>query len=165
MRYNKVGIEIEEYKSLANLRAYEGKLRIPLPQTCKELEIVSEYIFGMPLHLSKLNFYGSGASYQVLEEHSDTYDGVFDTAAHGSCYDVDAIFWRTVIGRMMCGGIASHCYGQVHVDGHRHMYRLKRLAFDVRNSKKVPDGPCKVRRPFVRLARRLRDGREQNDSR
>lgn len=159
-RYNKKGILLSEYKkimcggqsSFSNQRA---KLNIPLPNNAKELEIVSEYIFGTPLHLSRLDVY-EGASYEVKEYHNDYYDNKFNMASHNSCYEVDAFFWKTIIGGLRCGGIGGHSYGQTEIIGYRNKKRLQRLSFSLRN-----EGANYIRKPFARLAEHIRVRREQ----
>ncbi len=160
IRYLKKGIELEEYQRIKE-KKYDGGLRIIKPSNDLELEIVSEYIFGVPLHLKKLDTHdGEYASYEVLENHDDYYDQSFNIKAHNSSYEVDDFFWKTVIGSLFCGGIARASYGQVDVKGYRNQRRIVNWVFSRRNK-----SANYIRKPFTRLAELLRVRREQNYSR
>jgi hypothetical protein len=107
---------------------------MPKPRNPAELEVLSAWYFGMPLHLEQLwvTDYKScqaadgSAQYRVAEEYND-YHG--EGWLHGkSCingYDYSREFWAHVIGHLYCGGIATHSYGQATVIGRRNVLRLK----------------------------------------
>ena len=161
MRYNKTGISLLEYRALLHYSsaAQENVLRVALPQNDAELAVLSEYVFGIPVHLKLLSTY----SYEVLESHNTYYDSKFSMTAHQSSYEVDHVFWATVIGKLTCGGIAHVSYGQFDYKGHRHKKRILRW-IDSRHNKR--GNKATVLRPaFVRLAAQCRERREQRDSR
>ena len=121
---------------------------MPLPSNDAELAIVSEWYFGMPLHLSKLSAYGDYASYEVMELY-DAYHGDGWNFSKGCTrgYDYSRAFWGRVVGDLYCGGIAAHSYGQVKVAGWRHKKRLQRWIKD-----RLGKGVSAPRNQFIRLA-------------
>ncbi len=162
MRHGKFGIEAEEYKALLTAE-WEGNLRIPLPCCPCELEAVSEYIFGTPLHLRGLHCHGDYASYEVDENFDSYVDKKFAQAVHDSEYDMSGAFWGAVIGELSTGGTARASYGQVKVPGHRQKLRLAKLQRYVRGTapNKRGEGGCAPRAAFRRLAAQSRERREQ----
>lgn len=54
-------------------------------------------------------------AYKCEQIHSNYYDHKFNQEVFGSCYEMDSSFWRHCIGELSCGGIATHCYGQIQV--------------------------------------------------
>lgn len=151
-RYNRIGISVSEWKKI---KTRDG-LDLPKPESVKELEILSEFIFGKALHLRILTVYDNYALYDVKEKHDDSYDYKFESIFNSN-YVIDGAFWRHVVGGLSCGGIATTCYGQVKVTGgHRERKRLKKL------SNSVHGGDANYIRPmFVRLADQLRDRRSR----
>lgn len=157
--YGKYGISLPEYQAL-RLRSYPERLKLSLPSNDAELAVVSEYIFGWPLHLCVLNVHGQYGSYEVEQNHDAYYDHKFSESVHQSSYEVDRAFWATVIGPLFCGGIARASYGQVHVTGHRQRRRLAAW----QHSRRSETGNT-LRPAFARLAAHCRARRERNDSR
>lgn len=105
------------------------------PKSPAELEILSRWYFGKPLHLDSLQVYSHGdsdpagsARYSVKELYNSYHGEKF---LHGErCtkgYDYSATFWRFAIGELYCGGIASTSYGQAHVSTIKEVDRLKKL--------------------------------------
>lgn len=126
-----------------------GKLSMPLPETDEELEVLTRIYFGVPLHLSELRASDKYANYRVSEPYTSYHGRGFNYGTHDiDGYDHSALFWRCVIGRLHCGGVASHSYGGAHIDGVRHVKRLRKW---ISNRHK---GVRYVRAPFVRLARK-----------
>lgn len=152
MRYNGSGITLKEYKKIMKW----NRLLLPLPSNDSELEVLSRYIFGVKLHLLKLNLYGDCASYEVKEDHDYYYDQKFNRDAQCSSYEVDTLFWASVIGSLTCGGIARASYGQVKVFG----YRNKKRIFKWVSSRGRKDANY-IRPAFVRLAERCGSRRKQ----
>jgi len=134
---------------------------IPKPSNDAELEVLSELYFGVPLHLAEFRARLKSASYRVKEKY-DSYHGTGFLYSKQSCggYDHSACFWSHVIGRLSCGGIAGHSYGQVTLKSHRAGRRLSRW-YDswLRNES------GRLGKQFDRLARTLGSEREQGDSR
>lgn len=137
----------------------------PLPASDAELEILSSAFFTRPLHLSKLRvvrLYRSdkgdiySAEYEVREKFN-SYDPLPWVGETWGKYDFDEAFWRRVIGRLTCGGVAGHSYGQVRGRGYRQMKRLQTWALE----RDGTGGSSTVRPQFKRLAARLRELREQ----
>jgi hypothetical protein len=132
-------------------------LAAPLPRCPAELEVLSTWYFGAPLHLSCLRMYAkgmapaseAGAEYEVREEYN-SYHGngwlFYGCAIEG--YDYSSDFWAHVIGNLYCGGIASHSYGQCNVFGRRNVKRLKEFEECLRRNESG-----RLRRAFERLAR------------
>ena len=101
---------------LNDTRPFLALLRgLPLPQSDAELEILTEYYFGTPLHLEKLTV----RSYRVKEifDDYDLFKGNYD--AHG-------VFWDWALVKLTCGGTAAQSYGQFDCRGYRHRRRLER---------------------------------------
>lgn len=129
----------------------------PKPRNPAELEVLSAWYFGTPLHLELLwvtdhKFFQAAdgsAQYQVAEKYND-YHGT--GWLHGKCcikgYDYSRDFWAHVIGHLYCGGIATHSYGQATVIGRRNVLRLKAFEGFLRRKE---SGRLSV--PFERLAR------------
>jgi hypothetical protein len=133
-------------------------MKAPLPSCPAELEVLSTWYFGAPLHLSHLRVaddYSFGdeadgsASYEVLEEYNSYHGRGW---LFGQCcivgYDYSRDFWAHVIGRLYCGGIASRSYGQVNVLGRRNVKRLKDFEGYLRRNESG-----RLRKAFERLAR------------
>jgi hypothetical protein len=120
----------------------------PRPANPAELEVLSEWYFGKALHLAELRCYGEGASYRVRERYND-YHGKGWLHKEGCIdgYNYSEHFWAHVIGRLSCGGIAGHSYGQTRVIGHRNSLRLQRFAEYIRRKESG-----RLRKPFERLA-------------
>ena len=134
-----------------NFKTRDGLLLCPLPQNDAELEVLSRAYFGVPLHLSSLSCWNGYGSYQVKEKYNDYHGAGFQY----SQFDIDGynhsgLFWRSVIGRLTCGGIATHSYGQVKVINHRQAKRLERWIDSRRNKESG-----RLLKPFVRLANQL----------
>lgn len=92
---------------------------LPKPCSDAELEIVSEFYFGTPLHLRSLVAYKHSGNYEVEEDYSS-----YNTFGPNG-YDDHSRFWGWAIGRVYCGGTARASYGQFRC-GHRQGRRLKR---------------------------------------
>lgn len=135
-------------------------LDIPLPRNDAELEILSEIYFGVKLRLSRLSggivkkrpdeplLEHLSVSYTVEQPYNDYHGNGFDYSE--GCiigYDHSRLFWRTVVGNLFCGGIATHSYGQTRVFGHR---KIKNIEEWISSRRKK--GLCKPRKSFVRLA-------------
>lgn len=112
-------------RSSADLKA------APQPRCPADLEALSLWYFGTPLHLSKLSLYcvedgKASAQYEVREEYSSYHgeNGLFSSFCIKG-YDYSRDFWRHVIGDLYCGGIASRSYGQAKVIGESNVSRLK----------------------------------------
>lgn len=129
-------------------RTRKELMKMPRPHNPAELEVLSHWYFGMPLHLSLLYIYVNTAQYQVLEEYKSYHGDGFNFSAY-SCdgYDYSSVFWNFVIGELCCGGIAAHSYGQAHIRGHRDMARLKRFEGFMRGRQSG-----RLRKPYERLA-------------
>ena len=143
---------------------YGADLKVPMPRNKSELELLTHWYFGAPLHLSRLDIYGGSVSYEVKEDYN-SYHGIargflFDESCTRG-YDYSARFWKAVLGVLSCGGIARASYGSATIiRGHRHKKRLVALAESLRRK-----GPDPVRPVFVRLAAQSRGRREWRDSR
>lgn len=149
-RYNKVGISVAEFLSLRERRC-RSRLRLPLPQSDSEFQIVSEYIFGVPLHVC---FHYSGMTF--LEKHDSYYDQRFESLALGSSYDVDSYFRGTIFPPLTCGGIGGSVYSNGW-DMSRKTRCVKRIKIWMsKQGKELLPRPA-----FVRLAARIRERREQ----
>jgi len=137
---------------------------IPKPRSDAELEILSELYFGVPLHLSSLGAYGSKASYKVAELYDSYHGKGFEQNTDGEHrtggYDHSKYFWEYVCGKLYCGGVAGCSYGQTHLKSYRDMRRLQEWV----DSRRRNDSG-RIRKPFARLALRLREEREQANSR
>lgn len=124
-----------------------AKLDMPLPSSDAELQVLSHIYFGLPLK-AKFSVLGKSGRYEI-EQLYNSYHG--EGFAYGKCciigYDHSRIFWGTVFGPLICGGIASRSYGQFHVRSHRHRRRLERWLKRVRNGQ-----GDHLSRPFARLA-------------
>ncbi len=131
-------------------RTDEELRKMPLPANALELEVITEWYFGMPLHLSKLYVYeGGGAQYEVRELYNEYHgDGFLHSSHCTNGYGYSERFWKRVIGVLYCGGIGGHSYGQTKAQGHRNIKRLASLAKYLK-----VNGACKLRKPFERLAR------------
>lgn len=129
---------------------------MPKPSNPAELEVLSMWYFGVPLHLSKLNIYPSGfneeaiggAQYEVRELYN-SYHGKGFNFGSGSIdgYDYSAAFWEYVIGPLTCGGIAGHSYGQTNTYGFRDHKRLQKFSEYLRRNESG-----RLRKAFERLA-------------
>lgn len=118
---------------------------IPRPQNDAELEIVSEWYFGIPLHFRSLHVWGSGGRYEVEED----FDSIPRFGRSG--YDEHHLFWNWVTGPMEgVRGTARACYGGFKITSYRQQKRLEGWV----SSRRKKDGSS-VRRPFVRLAERI----------
>ncbi len=138
----------KDYSTPKNLR------RVPKPRNDAELAALTAWYFGVPLSLRRLDVRDSYASYEVEQDYS-AYQGNGFQFGKGCLrgYDNSAAFWRFVIGRLTCGGIARASYGQTSVSGWRNQRRL--LAWT--KSRRAKDG-SPVRRAFVRLALAVGEG-------
>lgn len=117
---------------------------MPKPGTDAELEILSEWYFGLALHFKKL--WGFSMSVQESWDEMSGGSGAIDD------YNSSDAFWKHVMGGpLSCGGIAGSCYGSYNVNGYRNK---KRLA-DWVSSRRRGDSSS-VRPAFVRLAEQLR---------
>jgi hypothetical protein len=136
---------------------------MPKPKNPAELEVLSQWYFGAPLHLGGLRvsdeigtdgaYYGQ---YEVGELYND-YHGD-DWLFGKNCikgYDYSRDFWRHVVGELYCGGIAASSYGQVRVREHRDQKRLKEFAGYLRRNESG-----RLRKAFERLA--LLNGEGEN---
>lgn len=137
-------------------RSREELALMPKPGNPAELEALSMWYFGAPLHFSTLRIYGSGSApvavatcqYEVVEAY-DSYHG--SGWLHGKCctvgYDYSRDFWAHVCGPLYCGGIAHRSYGQANVFGRRDLRRLERFAEYLRRKESG-----RLRKAFERLA-------------
>ena len=124
---------------------------LPRPRNDAELEIASEYIFGVPLHAT-FDLWGSGGRYHITEPYSSYHGKGFHYLSY-SCegYDRSAYFWKHVFGELSCGGIAGHSYGSFEVNGWRNRKRLE-------NWKSLKGKTVSAVRPFYeRLAAQNRE--------
>lgn len=62
--------------------------------------------------------------YFCNQEHCSYYDYEFNMEVFQSSYELDNYFWRHCIGKVSCGGIASHSYGQVSVTSFKQYERV-----------------------------------------
>lgn len=125
-------------------RQYSELFEMPKPRNPRELEVLTEWYFGKPLHLSLLAVHGpwnesdaGGARYEVAEKYNDYHGGSW--LHHKSCidgYDYSSRFWEYVIGPLTCGGIADRSYGQSHVREAKDVTRLKELEAAIDSNKK-----------------------------
>jgi len=137
------------------------KLRLPKPRNDAELAVLSEWYFDLPLSLMSLDVTSNYASYKVEQDYSIYHGEGFKYSDHDTKgYDHSAKFWEYVIGRLCCGGIARTSYGQANIIGHRNSVRLTKWM----NSRRQKQAGH-LRKPFIRLAERLRVRREHDDSR
>lgn len=154
---------IAEFKNISKID-YGRRLAVPLPRCDKELAVLSEWFWGIPLPLKSLSLYGNSASYEcsVPHDHYSARDGQLSKAlGNGGSYEGNAIFWRTVIGSMRCGGIGGYAYGSVDINkGHRNQKRLQYWVQQRQGRK-----PDHLRPVFARLAAHCREQREQSYSR
>lgn len=142
--------------STQQIRTREQLRAMPKPGCSAELEVLSQWYFGVPLHFSKLYVHGgwapaadAGATYEVAEPYNSYHgDGFLFGKNCIKGYDYSGAFWQYVVGNMSCGGIASHSYGQVNVFGHRDVARLRAFESFLRQKK-----PGRLRKAFERLAR------------
>lgn len=131
------------------------KFPYPLPETDRELEIISAHYFGAPLHLDTLRVYDDTAQYKVKELYSAYHGDGFEYGRHCTVgYEHSGYFWEKVIGNLYCGGIAGHSYGQTRIRSYRQRKRLEKW---ISNRSK---GISYARKPFERLARQSM-GREK----
>lgn len=146
-------------KSFLHYSRDKSFVRMPLPETDAELEVITQQYFGKPLHLRDLTCSGS---YRVKEPYND-YHGKEWSFSQGSIkgYDHSRKFWDYVCGKLHCGGISFYSYGQFLFSerGYRHQ---KRICKWVSNRKMQANY---LRTPFKRLAGSLGCQREQNNSR
>lgn len=168
-RYNKTGISEEEYKTLMKPKYKYNKSKdgvmfnkLPHPRNTVEFEILSEFVFGIPLHISGLTIWNKTAQYEIKELYDSYRDAGWERRMVGKQYDLNRDFCRHVFGCLYCGGIAGHAYGQVRIFGYRKHKRLLELGKSIREGK---DGVYNPRESFLRLARMIRLREEQNDSR
>lgn len=108
----------------------QGELRrMPLPRNPAELEVLSMWYFGKPLHLKLLSGWGDSFSYEVAEDYN-SYHGegwLFDQCCIDG-YDYSRVFWRRVIGELDCGGIARASHGSVRSTSKRSAARLRKFS-------------------------------------
>ncbi len=119
-------------------------LKCPLPQSDAEFEILSEVVFGKPLHVSKLWIMEHGYGQIEIAEKWEEYAPSVSIYS----YEIDTIFMRTIAGPMKVSATLGWTDFQRH--GHRHWLRMKRWSESRRN-----DDSRSVRPAFVRLARRF----------
>ena len=130
------------------------KLKIPLPQCDEELELLTQWYFGKPLHLKTM----SENCYEILEDYNSYHGDGFQFSE--SCtrgYDHSADFWAVVFGPLYCGGIGRASYGQFKANGWRQKRRISKWL--KRRSERRSSTP---RRAFVRLAAQS-SGAERTD--
>lgn len=121
--------------------------RMPLPETDAELEVLTYAYFGKALHLSVLSHYGN---YEVKEDYNSYHGkGWKFPRKNLDGYDYSREFWCTVIGEVICGGIARASYGACKLQGWRQKKRIHRW---IRNRKTESNY---LRKPFLRLAEKI----------
>lgn len=133
---------------------WERNIKMPLPQSVEELEILTEWYFGKPLHFRFLR-----VGYYKVEESYNSYHGpgfAFDFSCTKG-YDHSRDFWNQVCGPLSCGGIAVRSYGQFNCRSYRGKKRIEK--FWVNSGK----GSSSIRPQFARLAARLREQKEQRN--
>jgi hypothetical protein len=130
---------------------------MPKPESPAELEVLSRWYFGTPLHLKSLWVTPrapkcpdtAGGQYAVREPYNDYHGkGWLWGQCENAGYDYSAAFWRHVIGELYCGGIAECSYGQATVIGRRNIARLQRFEECLRRKESG-----RLRKAFERLAR------------
>lgn len=88
-------------------------LASPKPWNVFELEALTEWYFGKPLHLNYLRVWNRSAQYEVAERYNEYHGpGWLWSGYSGEGYDYSRAFWRHVVGELRCGGIAASSYGQ-----------------------------------------------------
>lgn len=118
--------------------------KCPLPESDAEFEILSEIIYGKPLHVSKLlvmdHCYGQ---IEIAEKWDD-----YAPRCAAFSYEPNTIFLRTIAGPMHTS--ATLGWTDFRRYGHRHWLRMQRWSESRRNNDSRT-----VRPAFVRLARRF----------
>lgn len=138
-------------------RTRQELLDAPKPSNPAELEVLSRWYFGKPLHLAFLRIrraettepFAAYGQYEVAELYNDYHGNGWlfgQCCIHG--YDYSRDFWQHVVGVLYCGGIADHSYGQVRIKGHRDRLRLQRFEECLRRKESGRLGKA-----FERLAR------------
>lgn len=142
-----------------------NKIKFPLPRCDEELELLTKWYFGKPLHATfrtdkcgdkKLLLSG----YYEVQEKFDSYD-IFRNSYREtgvSNYDMHSVIWDRVFGDVCTGGVGGVSYGSFVVTKkeYRHAQRLLKWQKLKRNGvRSIP------RSAFMRLASRLKEGEER----
>lgn len=181
MKYNKTGISLNLYKHLIYKSKYseEYYLDIPKPISHAEFSLLSEFIFGTNIGLSKFAFinryfaseslknktldnllpedyYDSNTdyadvSYQAKLTRDRYFDSDFTKEAHqGSTYRLEHIFWRSVFGKEYDTTIGPSWKGQSKIYKISEYIRMKKWYENFNNGNDV------IREEFIDYLQKLR---------